>query len=351
MYPVAVLGNTPTTRGLLLASKKAGFENVTWFKSAPRSAQATPLEFPANPIAANTTRIINTLGGGEALLDLGHQPNRQQVRFANSGFLLTELPLGDFTKARYGAPMMNIENHHWTDLLALDDPPLDYPTLNDLETNHSLVADCGPQAQLEVTMSHTLWHAAMPLNVKQSHANITWLNQQQTAWQFSTRTATHILVAAPANQPPEEHQWHPMLREAIKQSQPVGMFNPFQILIREHWRAGKLVFLGEACSSPNPYLLEAAACGLEDAWVLSRMLENYEEDIDDGLQQYVRYRQPRARKIAAHGRSVAKRENLTQPHKRFLKHIKAAVSARFLPEIAMQNIDWFYGYDCIRGFR
>ena len=25
-------------------------------------------------------------------------------------------------------------------------------------------------------------------------------------------------------------------------------------------------------------------------------------------------------------------------------------SARFLPEIAMQRLDWLYGYDCIKGF-
>ena len=38
------------------------------------------------------------------------------------------------------------------------------------------------------------------------------------------------------------------------------------------------------------------------------------------------------------------------PTQAFFNHLGTALSTRFLPEIAMQKLDWVYGYDCIKGF-
>jgi 2-polyprenyl-6-methoxyphenol hydroxylase-like FAD-dependent oxidoreductase len=91
--------------------------------------------------------------------------------------------------------------------------------------------------------------------------------------------------------------------------------------------------------------------GLEDAWVLSRMLENYEEDTADGLAAYAKYRRPRARRIAREVTATVKQHNALSPLGRLRRNINIAFSTRFIPEIAMQRIDWHYDYDCIRGFR
>jgi 2-polyprenyl-6-methoxyphenol hydroxylase-like FAD-dependent oxidoreductase len=90
---------------------------------------------------------------------------------------------------------------------------------------------------------------------------------------------------------------------------------------------------------------------MEDAWVLSRMMENYEEDIGDGLAAYERFRRPRHRKVLAQMRDHLIR--LTQPSsaRRFQQHVGTALQNRLLPEIALQQQDWLYEHDVIKGFR
>ena len=85
--------------------------------------------------------------------------------------------------------------------------------------------------------------------------------------------------------------------------------------------------------------------------MLARMLENYEEDILDGVREYQRYRQARARRTdQASARAFAQVPDRTL-HQRLLHNIGVALGSRFLPEIVMHKQDWFHQHDCIRGFR
>ena len=43
---------------------------------------------------------------------------------------------------------------------------------------------------------------------------------------------------------------------------------------------------------------ETIHAGIEDAWVLSRMLENYEEETNEALSSYTKYRRPRINRFA-----------------------------------------------------
>ena len=81
------------------------------------------------------------------------------------------------------------------------------------------------------------------------------------------------------------------------------------------------------------------------------MLENYEEDILDGVREYQRYRRARARRTdQASSRAFANLPNKTLPQ-RLLHYAGIALGSRFLPEIVMHKQDWFHQHDCIRGFR
>ena len=84
---------------------------------------------------------------------------------------------------------------------------------------------------------------------------------------------------------------------------------------------------------------------------MSRMLENYEEDVADGLREYERFRRARTRRVAANITTASRALTATGRLSRLGAHLARALSTRFLPEIAMQRIDWLYGYDCIKGFR
>ena len=118
----------------------------------------------------------------------------------------------------------------------------------------------------------------------------------------------------------------------------------------EFWFAEKLVLLGAACHAHPAFPALNASAALEDAWILSRMMERWEESPHEGFADYERYRKPRARRL----RAFAEREraSLAEPAglAAWQRNLKWSLTSRFLPEIAMQRTDWLYGYDCIKGF-
>ena len=88
-----------------------------------------------------------------------------------------------------------------------------------------------------------------------------------------------ILLMTPRSQAFDPKQWYPSLHCAIAQCTEARYFNPQLPRIREHYHDGTRVFLSSARYQPHPIAPESIWLGLEDAWVLARMLENHEEDI------------------------------------------------------------------------
>ncbi len=337
MYPVAVRGGGVTARAVLIACRRTGFERLAWTE---RDAH-TSLQ-PAWTLSANLTRVVHALGRGDALAEMAYAPNREQVRLARSGFLVAELPLGKFAADRYGAPHLNIEEEDLLEVLApggelaAAEPPV-------------VVVDTRTQPT-EQEASHTLWHAQLAQPQPQ-HANITWLGSDQHAWQLSTLRATHFYLSAPAGRDLDPADWHPDLHDAVSEAHPLREFTASDQTVREHWYEGNIAYAGDACFTGHPYRREATQLGLEDAWVLSRMLENYEEDFADGLAEYEKFRRARVRRVANKNLHTAALYDRAGELGRTLRNLNIALASRFLPEIAMQRIDWLYSYDCIRGFR
>ena len=349
MYPVAVIGDNVTARAMLWAAALNGFNDMTWV------ATEQPTCLPATTLSANLTRVIYALGIGEALEQVSYQPDREQVRFAASGYLLTELPLGKFTSDRYGTHHVNIEQQALLDLLA--PKPSSVKTLDTapdpqtLEQNHSLLLDCASAQGQSGSPTHELWHASAPFEPNIAKANMTWLGSGQTCWQFATPNALHYVFATPINRPLINNDWHSSLQAPLAAAEQVLQFDALNTSVREHWYEGHVAYLGEACYTANPFSRETHHIGLEDAWVLSRMMDNYEEDIGDGLREYQKYRRPRVQKVAAKNALAAQQHLPTDKISRIRRNIGLAFGTRFMPEIAMQKIDWLYSYDCIRGFR
>ena len=247
MYPVAVVGDNATARAAITACRQSGFEDITWVADADPSP---PLA--AETIPANITKVVTAMGGNDALEELGHQPDRQQVRLATSGFLLSELPLGHFSRERYGAPHINIEHGDWAQVLPVADLEAESSAeLSDLERQYPAVLLCTAHyspANAEAMASHNLWHAKLPVNAASSRANITWIGRQQCAWQFSTRTSLHVYFSLPLARELAAEDWHPLLHTAIEAAQLLREFNAHSTAVREHWHAGAAVYLGDACS-------------------------------------------------------------------------------------------------------
>lgn len=354
MYPIAIIGEHCTAHSDIESAvvanlcRRSGFEDIRLFSTPNREiSHITP---GAYTLGANLTRILIATGCNKELLETGYRPGREQVRLAASGYLLSELPLGQFAEDRYCAPHLNISHENLTRMVSSTQESEPQPALSELEKTFPLIINTAAEIDVgedRTNYTHNLWQAMVP--GPPATANITWLADHATAWQCSTADATYYWFAVPDGFAPDELSWPGALAEAASNTH---LLMPIHnhVHVREHWAEGSVTHLGRACYPASPYRREAWLLGLEDAWVISRMLENYEEAMHEGVQQYTRFRRPRAVKVQRTTSEVMQTyltaDKLTQTK----RNLGIAFRTRFLPEMAMQRIDWLYQYDCIKGF-
>ncbi len=347
MYSVAIIGDNPTAHAAAAACRRAGFDELTHFRGNP-TAHA-----PATTLSANLTRVVQALVGSDTLRDIGLAADREQVRLTPSGYMVTELPLGNFIDTRYGAPHLNVELNDLVKALQTDTLQ-DEIALPAAERNFDAVLvneAIHKERHQDSAWTHTLWWSSIPHAAAPGRANITWLGDTRLAWQFATPSHLHVALALPQGEAPERQHWHASLHEAVTLAVPRADLNLAPASPRSHLVEGHVAYLGPARFANSLLYREAEHFGIEDAWVLSRMMENYEEDYAEALAQYEKYRRGRTNKIADATRIRAAAFVNPSQGARIRRNLALAFGARFLPEIAMQKIDWLYGYDCIRGFR
>ena len=90
MYPVAIIGDSPAAQLAALACNAGGFREIARYAGPVES----PTPSPILSLGANASRLLRALAP-DAIDALGYRPDRQQVRFAKSAYLLAELPLGN----------------------------------------------------------------------------------------------------------------------------------------------------------------------------------------------------------------------------------------------------------------
>src|SRR6185369_1791856 len=103
---------------------------------------------------------------------------------------------------------------------------------------------------------------------------------------------------------PECHKWAILERDPLPQ-----------------WSSGRVTLLGDACHPMTPYMAQGAATAIEDAAVLSRCLQGFENQIETAFRRYEAHRKPRTARI------------------------QAISSANTWMKSGESNPDWLYGYD------
>lgn len=85
--------------------------------------------------------------------------------------------------------------------------------------------------------------------------------------------------------------WHPAVQALIAQTPPEQCFK-WALLVRQpltRWSTSRTTLLGDAAHPMVPYLAQGAAMALEDAWVLSHFIANYDARAE-ALKAYERAR-------------------------------------------------------------
>ena len=157
-------------------------------------------------------------------------------------------------------------------------------------------------------------------------------------WQVESWSAkgTHAEIAA------DFAGWHDTIHTMIR-----NIETPFKwaLMGREpmpRWSVGRVSLLGDACHPMLPFLAQGAVMALEDALVLARCLDAWDE-VETALARYDGARNERTAKVV---RGSA--ENITRFHNPTLADPDKAtdfVAGQWEPERVAERYDWLFVYD------
>jgi 2-polyprenyl-6-methoxyphenol hydroxylase-like FAD-dependent oxidoreductase len=82
---------------------------------------------------------------------------------------------------------------------------------------------------------------------------------------------------------------------ALETAEPVH-FGPAEEVVRDEWRSGRVILIGDAAHSCSPVLAQGGSLAMEDGVVLSHLLGEL-ADIDRALTDFVGRREPRCRMV------------------------------------------------------
>jgi len=397
MQNIGIVGGGIGGLTLALACRESGLTDISVYEqsAAPEIAGHGILLSP------NATRVLYALGLKEALTDAACQSDALHYRSHRTGYQISMRPLGAFAEARYGAPFYQLLRSDLIRLLTerLYEREIDVhygwrcTGLGQSAEAVGLTSESGETRQHDLAVGsdgvhshvrrfmheevpptftgHVAWRgttpvADLPAQFDSRPATI-WLGPGRHITHYPVRGGDLLAFTAVVETavPGEEswyqtgereilaeqfQEWHPVIQALVDASQDLHHWPLYDRAPLARWTDGHVTLLGDACHPALPYLSQGAALAIEDAWVLSRMLETWEEDIASGLSEYERYRRPRAARVQAGSRQEARSLHLSDRWQIRWRNLRMALGSRYLPEITMERYDWLYGYDCVKGF-
>lgn len=385
---VAIIGAGIAGLALAIALRNSGIENIVLFEQQAQDPDpvdaSTPIMLPPN-----ATRVLRALGLRDQLEPLTYQPRSLQQRGGSSGFLMSELPLGDLAINRFGAPYLVADYAALRHMMQTQAQKLGVTIeygrtcvgrvqqraiFSDTGAHDArlLVAADGVGSVLRNTLEQDTqqlpgagwrWSGRLPLEAVpdslQQRTLTLWLGQRGYVSHCVTPDEAHwywraCLLEQGREQAPALLDafggWQPTLvnllantpepqRETLRQCEAVQTLS----------EAG-FALIGDAGHPIAPHLEQEAALALEDAWVLSRFIDQLEHDPEAACGEYQRFRLKRVQLMAQRAQVEGQRRAASAGLPRAMDRAKVSLTSRFLPELAMQRLDWMYRYDCIRGF-
>jgi 2-polyprenyl-6-methoxyphenol hydroxylase-like FAD-dependent oxidoreductase len=373
--------------GLTLAAAlgEAGFRDVTVYDRGVTGAPRGP-DLVVSP---NGTRVLRALHLGPFLAGAG-KPDAYVQRGWRSGFVLAHRPLGAFMEARYGAPEVVVARQALLDELAtrcahhgvtvrpdqacarvVQDARSVTLTSDSESLRHDVVIGCdGENSTVRANMGYAesaptthdaAWTGSCPASdlpaALRANAVTTWLGPGAYLTHWPTADGNGVAFLAFArNQGPQTtmadafRNWHDDVSVLAGTATGVSGSATVEREPIAHWYDRRVALLGDACHPVTPHLLQGASLALEDAWVLSRMIERWEDEPARGFADYERYRKVRLRRFRQGQRRHVAELTADAGGAAWRRNLRLSLTSRFLPEIAMQRLDWLYGYDCIKGF-
>jgi salicylate hydroxylase len=293
-------------------------------------------------ISGNATRILRTLGLGEALARVAVYPEGRDYRAWDDGDRLYYTPLGKRAEAHFGAPYYHAHRADLLDVLlgglGSDGFRLNAHvdrfeqnadgvtiTLSDGTTAtgdvlvgadgiHSTVRGQLFGKELPRYTGNVAWRGLVPAE-RVAHLDLgrvtgVWMGPNRSIVQYyvaAGRTFNWIGISR-SEQPARESWlaegriedalneyagWHDTIRTIIAATPRVLRQALYDREPLPDWRVGRVVLLGDAAHPMMPFYAQGAAQSIEDAYVLAGCLAANADAPVAALERYVRLRLPR----------------------------------------------------------
>jgi len=352
-------------------------------------------------VAANGTHVLEKLGLGAALDDIGFKPEAATLRLGQSGRTVFSNPLGKSARERYGAWYYHVHRADLHRILA--DAASAHPNI-DLQLGRAVesLRDEGAAVTARLSDGTEAIGAAL-IGADGIHSSIREGMFGKDAPRFTGNVAWRLLVPTehlPAGLiPPHATVWTGPQGHAVtyyvrggelvnfvgvverKDWQVEGWletgdidelkrdFAPWCSTIHQlidaadektcfkwalfdrdplpAWSKGRVTLLGDACHPMLPFMAQGACMAMEDAWVLASELA----DINDPAQAFLSYeakRKKRTARVQMAARSNAKRFHKGAPAGQLATYGPMWLAARIKPGLLNMPFDWIYGLDVTR---
>lgn len=339
----------------------------------------------------NAVKVLHGLGLEESLRAVAVVPLSIDSRDWQTGEVLGRVPLAEAALARYGAPYYHLHRADLHDLLraALGDEQISLgaacvgveqegrQVIVHFEDGRSATGDvvigadgihsvvrgyvAGPDQA--VWSRQIAWRGLVPAAVGQriglelrSHSFwgprrqfvtyyvragelVNWVGNMQTDsdWREESWSARGDRDEALA----EYAGWHPQVRELIAHTDQVYKWALYDRPPLSEWTRGRAALLGDAAHAMLPYLAQGAGQSIEDAFVLTRCLEQDPEDPERALRRYADHRRERTAAMQAGSREAGRTMHLAEPAEVRARNERMRAD----PDAHVARYDWIYGYD------
>jgi salicylate hydroxylase len=373
----------------LLALRQRGVEAELFEQAAAFGQVGAGLQ-----VSCNSTRVLQTLGLGEALARVAYYPDGRDYRAWDSGDRLYYTPLGQRAETRFGAPYYTAHRADLLDVLLSGLEPGSYRlgcrierfdqdedsvtvTLADGSTAtggvligadgiHSIVRGQMFGAELPRYTGNVAWRGLVPAE-RVAHLDVAkvagvWMGPNRSIVQYYIAAGkTFNWIGISRSEQPARESWLAEGRIEDALAEYAGWNDTILSIIaatprvlrqalydREplpDWRIGRVVLLGDAAHPMMPFYAQGAAQSIEDAYVLAGCIAASPDQPVAALGRYVKLRQPRT----AWMQGLARREE--QSYQANDANEIAARNARMrenrIPESATfpPEQERLYGYD------
>lgn len=293
-------------------------------------------------VSGNATRVLRTLGLGDALARVAYYPEGRDYRAWDNGDRLYYTPLGKRAEAHFGAPYytahradlldvllggLGTESFHLGSRIERFDQDDDSVTITladgSTATGDILIGADGIHSTVRGQMfgkelprytGNVAWRGLVPAE-RVAHLDVAevagvWMGPNRSIVQYyiaAGKTFNWIGISR-SEQPARESWlaegriedalaeysgWHGTIRTIIAATPRVLRQALYDREPLPDWRIGRVVLLGDAAHPMMPFYAQGAAQSIEDAYVLAGCLAATPDAPVAALERYVKLRQPR----------------------------------------------------------